>query len=291
MKKALKWFSALAASVLAFATMGLSGCDEVQTYEQYANASLYSVGSASFAATEVRKVEVDWTGGSIEISQSSDTVAVVEDEGIVGDNERMHYYLDGDVLKVKYCKSGYKGDIRSENKNLRIALPVNTSLDVDSVGAVVTLGAVELPKFSLTSVSGNLTAERIVCQETELELVSGKAMIGELSTKSLSVETVSGSVSVTRLKADFLDAESTSARLSFGLQKAVSAEVNSVSGDVIFGLEQGLGATVRMETATGKFFCEKEYLQTGARYDVLGDENALKCSLDVDVFSGNLYIV
>ncbi len=290
MRKALKLASVCAVSLLAATTVGFFGCDEIENYEQYANASLYSVGSASFTAEQVKKIEVDWVEGSIEIAQSSDTVSVVEDEGVSTEAERMRYYLDGDVLKIKYCQSGFRGDIRAENKNLRISLPKTTSLDVDSTTAVVTVDAIELPKFCMQSVSGNLTVQRLLCAEMELETVSGTTTVGELVAESFSLETVSGNFSAERLSVDFLDAETVSARLAFGVQKALTAEIESTSGDIVFVLSEKLGATIRLETATGKFNCEKEYVQTGGRYDVAGAEGSLKCDLVVDVFSGNLYI-
>ena len=296
MKRTVKLFAVIA-SLVATGLLASSGCTtNVVRYEKYANAELYTVGSASVSAEDVRKVEIDWVGGSIEIEQTtSQTVQVLEEvnagERSGKESERMRYYLDGDVLKVKYCESGLRGNINTQNKELRVEIPAGIALDVDSVSASVTLGVVESAELSVESVSGNISAERIVCDNAEFETVSGKIIVGELIGASLSLESVSGTCSVTRLSVDALDAETVSGELTFGLQKALSAEIESTSADVTFTLGAGLGATLRLETATGKFRTEKEYGKTGSRYDVFGaDGTSTDCLLEVDVFSGNVYI-
>ena len=296
MKRTIKIFSAITALV-ATGLLALSGCTaNVVSYEKYANADLYTVGSASIAATDVKKIEIDWVGGSIEIEQTtSPTLQVIEEvdarESSGKESERMRYYLDGDVLKVKYCESGLRGNINTQNKELRVEIPAGISLDVDSVSAGVTLGVIESTDLSVESVSGNISAERIVCDNAEIETVSGKIIIGELLGNSLSLESVSGECSITRLSVNALDAETVSGDLAFGVQKALTAEIESTSADITFNLGAGLGATLRLETATGKFNTEKEYGKTGSRYDVYGaDGTSTDCLFEVDVFSGNVYI-
>ena len=292
MKKLIKKL-ALITTIFAASLFILPACStNVIRYEKYANADLYTVGSASISASEVNKIEIDWVNGNVEIEQtSSNTLQVIEEKSAESEKERMRYYLDGNVLKVKYCESGLRGDINVQNKNLRVELPAGIALDIDCVAASVTIGVMEVKELSLESVSGSVTAERIVCDEAEFETVSGKISVGELIGKSLSIDSVSGDVSLTRLSVGALEAETVSGNLSFCVQQALTAEVESTSGNVTFTLGNGLGATVRLETATGKFNTEKKHGKTGSRYDVYGADGAsTECMIEVDVFSGNVYI-
>ncbi len=280
------------AGLLALGCAGITGCKKLSGYENYADADLYTVGMASFTSVEVKEVEIDWIGGSIEVEQSSTTeLQILEENGSAEQAERMRYYLDGDVLKIKYCAPGCTVK-KAQNKNLRVLLPVDTALDVDGVTATLTLGVLQTTELSVSSVSGNLSAERILSSgEVEMESVSGKIGVGELIAPSFTAETVSGDVTVSRISVDSLESETVSGRLSFGFEKAAAAELVTMSGHIEVSLLSGLGATVRYETATGVFTTEKQYVKTGMRYDVFGQENALNCSLEVDTFSGHLKIL
>ncbi len=283
---------AIVMTVASISAIFATGCADSVRYGKYANAELYEMGSASFAAEQVRKIEIDWVGGNIEVEQSSDTVEVLEDKESSKDEERMRYYLDGDVLKIKYCKSGLRGSIPVANKHLRVGLPVGIDLEIDNVDAVVTVGVIEMTDFSVGSVSGKLMAERIVCNEADVETVSGNATIGELIATEFALETISGDISVSRLSADFLEASTTSGDLTFGLQKAVKAKdgVESMSGDITI-VTNGLGGQIRFETANGIFSCDLEYGKVGSRYDIMGtDGTAVGFDLEIDTFSGNVFV-
>ena len=66
---------------------------------------------------KVNKIEIDWVNGNVEIEQtSSNTLQVIEEKSAEAEKERMRYYLDGNVLKVKYCESGLRGDINQNGK-------------------------------------------------------------------------------------------------------------------------------------------------------------------------------
>lgn len=292
----MKKIRAIVSSLITLCATGvlaLAGCTNVVRYDKYANADLYTVGSASISAEKVQSVEIDWVNGNIEVEQTaSQTLQVIEEKSSEKDAERMRYYLDGNVLKVKYCESGLRGNINTQNKNIRVEIPAGLSLEIDSVGAGITVGVLDVVNLSIESVSGNITAERIVSGEAEIETVSGKVSIGELIAPFVSLDSVSGSVSITRLSVDSLEAETVSGGLSFGVQKALTAEVESTSAEVTFILGEGLGATVRLETATGKLKTEKQFGKSGMRYDVYGaDGTSTECKIQIETFSGNVNIL
>ncbi len=291
MKRA--WTLLSATAILAGTAAAFSGCNGNFEYDEYANANLYSVGSASLSSAQVRKLEIDWVGGSVEVEQaSSEKLLVSEDANGLSQEARMRYYLDGDVLKVKYCQSGLRASVNEQNKNLRVSLPVGVALDIECVEATVTVGAIDVTEFSVESVSGNITAEHIRCKEADVETVSGKATLGELHALSLSAETVSGDFSVDSLSVERLEAETTSGKLTLGVISPLLANVDSNSGDVIFTLPAGALALARFETASGEFHSEKTAKQEGNTYYLNGTTiETAEYRLEVETFSGNVYIL
>ncbi len=290
MKRFFKWLAAMTTLfVMPIAAMG--GCTDTVSYEAYDNAELYAVGAASFSTAEVQELDIDWIGGRIEIIQAeTESVQVVEDTGLEQEAERMHYYRDGQVLKVKYCESGLRSTIDTQKKNLRVSVPASVVIEIECVDAVVSVEEEHLTvqEFSLEGVSGSFNAQILDCQgEMEIETVSGKILIGELSAKKLSVESVSGDFSVTKLTAASLEADTVSGTMQFGLQQPITAEIRSTSGDTTFVFLETWGTTVQYSTISGEFHSEKAFEKTGKTYQI-GEGTA--CVLKVNTTSGDLYI-
>ena len=284
--------AALAFLGLAFGS--LVGCGNIVAYAKYANADAYAAGSVNISAEGVDRVEIDWVAGSIEVEQTAAPMILLEEaESIEKDSMKMHYYLDGNVLRVKYCQAGYRGRIDTREKNLRVEIPAGLSLKVDSVSAGLTVGVLECNNLSIETTSGNLTAERISCAKADLETTSGDLSIGELRADELSVESTSGKVSVTRLFASSLEAETTSGALTLGIYKAVRGEMESVSGNIVLTLAEGLGAELLLDTVSGSFTSDKKYdKQKGGKYLVYGaDGVSTECELGVETTSGKVQIL
>ncbi len=267
---------------------GLSGCKDSGGYEKYDDAKLYQIGTASFTSEQVKKIEIDWCAGSIEIEKSSSTaLSVMEEESVERDDMKMHYYLDGNILKIQYCQSGLKANIRAEDKNLRVVVPAGASLDIDSESALVTVGMIEVTDFSLENDRGDFTAESILCERAEIDMESGKASIGELIAGTLTVEMETGDFAISKVSADSIAVESESGAVSLGIQKPTIASVDTSKGDVTVTLGADLGASVSFTTARGKFYSDKESSGSSTNYEIEGSQ---KCRLEIKTISGNLYI-
>jgi hypothetical protein len=287
MKKNRAFFSMLVSFLFV-----LTACTSAASYDKYDDAERYTIGSANVLAESIETVEIDWINGSIEIEQTAArSVNIIEEGSFEKEAERMRYYLDEGVLKVKYCESGFHGEIHPQNKNLRVEIPAGLALEIDSKGAEITIGVLDVTNLSIETETGNVMAERISSHKTELETKSGKVSIGELISKDFSVDCISGGASVARLSVDTLEAETVSGDLSFGIQKAVNADILSKRGVVTVTLGEGLGASIRMGIPSGKFKTEKEYVKSGRRYDVFGaDGSSLECKIHADIFGGELNV-
>ncbi len=286
-----KFWTIGAATLLAATSVFVAGCKSPVVYERYDDASLYQVGEASYTAAQVRAVEIDWLGGSVDFEQNAaGQVYIAEDEGGANEQERMRYYLDGSTLKIRYCESGIR--VRDQEKSLRVSLPAGLSVEVECITARVNvLDALEVSNFSLESVSGHLEAERILCAgETEVETVSGNVEIIELTAAEFSAETVSGDISVEKLSADRLEVDTTSGALTFGLKKGTTGELDGTSGHVKIKLLEGLGANITYESVSGELSTRKTNVKTGKTYAFAPEEGKETCNLRVETFSGRLTV-
>ncbi len=268
---------------------GTSACSDDGKYEKYADAERYAVGNVEFTVTQVQEVEIDWLGGSVEVEQSTDKIRIVEEEGEQNQAERMHYYLDEGVLKIKYCQSGLRSRVATEKKHLLVALPKGVSLHIESKDAAVSIGNLETRELSVDGVLGNFTAERIVCTEADIDTVSGQVRIGELDAKEVSLDTDSGNVTISKLSTDFFEAESKSGSLFFGLQKATRTKdaIESTDGEVTIALAEGLPANIRFQSPSGTVKTSLPYRKEGMNY-LFGEGQG--CFLNVKTFNGNLIV-
>ncbi len=285
------------ATTFALLALASAGCSDSVHYENYDDANLYRVGEAAFSAAQVSAVKVDWVNGDVELTQSlTGEVLAKETESSESEAERMRYYLDGTVLYIKYCKSGFKGSIDGERKSLQLAVPQGVALDIECQSACVTAtGEVRLSALSVESVSGNFTAERIVCgenAETEIETTSGKVTIGELTCGELTAETTSGDFSVGRLSVDRLEADTVSGELSFGVYKGLTGEIDSSSGDILLTLQAGLTTEIAFESFSGSMEIAAGIAQVkeNNRYYLNGgNASSAACRLEISTFSGNVF--
>ncbi len=275
---------------VAFTAFNFSGCSK---YDDYDHAHLYSIGEFSYAASDVNSIEIDWVAGSVEIEQSaSETLLVSEDAAAAKDAEKMHYYVEGGVLKIKYCESGYKGDIDSTNKHLRVEIPNGIRLEIESVSAPITMGGVSLSSLSLETVSGNVTAETWSCTgSVEVDTVSGSVTVGELTAENFEAESTSGKVNVSKMSVNRVEAESTSGDIIFGLSKKTTADIETTSGDITLSLLNNDGARVKFKSVSGDLKTEKEYAKGASGYDFLGTDGvSTGTSISVETVSGDLSI-
>lgn len=269
-------FPICAALLFLAVTFGLTACDNENGvgYKRYENAASYAVGNVDLDGSACTKVEIDWLGGSIEIEESADGLRVIEDGAnsrLIHMDERMHYYLDGSVLKIKYCVAGYRGKIDETGKNLRVELPKGVSIEVDCTSANTVVGVIETPAFFFESDTGNLNAERIRCSRAELETVGGELNIGDIAADELSAESVRGN-------------------MQFGFSESVRAELENERGDIRLCL-RGVGAQLVLENGAS-VVTDRAYTQNGRVYEFAQtlDGEAKLCMIEAETGSGKIYV-
>ena len=274
MKKVCGFYIA-AMAIIVFSFVGCKPSAE-RNFRVYENAAAYTVGEFTCDSAAVKRVEIDWIGGNVEIEQSPwAKVSVLEEENNLAEEKRLHTYLNEGVLQVKYCRSGCLAKIDETQKNLQVDIPKGIDLKINGVSANVYLGVLELGNLSVETNTGCIEGERILCQRAELETDSGYIGVGALTAPQVEVESLSGDI---HLVAPICQ----------------NTEIETKNGNVTLYLQGDVSALIGFETQKGTLKTERKYERKGKDYFFAFDgQNTVQASIIkivVETDSGNLCV-
>lgn len=143
--------------------------------EHYASASSFRLG-----IDKCQNLEIEWISGSIRLAEyKGDDVCFEEDYEGENDEERLHYRLDGDAMKIHFAESGASLSAVSE-KSLTISLPKGQGLNKVSfhcVSAAISTTNAKIKQTSVNSVSGAMGFYQTESDSYEINTVSGDCSI------------------------------------------------------------------------------------------------------------------
>jgi len=169
--------------ILAMCFGVMHSCDlplSLSSY-RYENADRYTAGSGSLYAWDeiVRQLDIDWISGNVTVQyHDEDYIAVSETTSRTLDKDNLlHYWLDGDTLRIRFAKSGRFPSASLRDKELTVLLPRDTvlrDLSVETVSADIFLRDITADGFHLESVSGDMELPDVYfANELSAESVSG----------------------------------------------------------------------------------------------------------------------
>ena len=241
----------------------------------------------SLAATPIDESRPLDPRGRVEIENLKGRIEVrawdrpeVRIEGSLG-NGVEKLLIDGDrqrlVVRVKYPNRGsglgfLVGGDRTEPTELRLMVPLQAGLEIDSVSADIDVSGVAPDELSIDSVSGDV-AVAAAPREAKIDSVSGDLTL-TLNRANASIGTVSGDVRLRGKLGDKLDIETVSGDIDVVVANTAMREVSgatvsgalriatalaadgrinleSVSGDIALGLPRDVSASVRGESFSG----------------------------------------
>lgn len=325
----MRFLKGFGAAVLSLAGgVFLSSCLVAGTVyaRGYADPEQYRIGNFEYDAEEVDCVAVNWYCGSVTVRESDAAKLQVSESGTdLADGERMHWYLDGNTLRVEFCESGYIGGFLSRDKRLTIEIPSGIDLAVETTSAgikaeisnlkelellstsgTIEVGEVEATDISLRSTSGSIHAEKLTAESVAVMTTSGEVKLGAVSAAetvrlqstsgsvrseeirsgdSVAIGTNSGTIRVESLWSGNLGAESTSGSITVGILECTDARVESTSGSVKLTLGQNLGATLTVSSTSGSFSGSGYRFENGCY--IYGDG---ACDITVRTTSGSVTV-
>ena len=220
----------------------------------------------SVEPARVREIEVDWLGGSVMVVLTDDDSLSFAEMAYqdMPEEQRLSYALDGDTLKIDFCRSGHLLS-SSPEKQLVLSIPRGLTLEkfeADTIAAAVNVTGLHTQTVDISTVSGNvdLAAE---AYEIDISTTGGCAAV-DADFYQLDFSAVSGSLTLTMQRAAEVDAETVSGGVTIHLPPSsygFALDFETVSGtpEIAFDANGGDGhwtygdkaSTLTIDTASG----------------------------------------
>ena len=233
---------------------------------QAADAAGYVSETFSVEPARVREIEVDWLGGSVMVVLTDDDSLSFAEMAYqdMPEEQRLSYALDGDTLKIDFCRSGHLLS-SSPEKQLVLSIPRGLTLEkfeADTTAAAVNVTGLHTQTVDISTVSGgvDLAAE---AYEIDISTTGGCAAV-DADFYQLDFSTVSGSLTLTMQRAAEVDAETVSGGVTIHLPPSsygFALDFETVSGtpEIAFDANGGDGhwtygdkaSTLNIDTASG----------------------------------------
>ena len=233
---------------------------------QAEGAAGYVSETFSVEPARVREIEVDWLGGSVMVVLTDDDSLSFAEMAYqdVPEEQRLSYALDGDTLKIDFCRSGHLLS-SSPEKQLVLSIPRSLTLEkfeADTTAAAVNVTGLHTQTVDISTVSGgvDLAAE---AYEIDMSTTGGCAAV-DADFYQLDFSAVSGSLTLTMQRAAEVDAETVSGGVTIHLPPSsygFALDFETVSGtpEIAFDANGGDGhwtygdkaSTLNIDTASG----------------------------------------
>ena len=233
---------------------------------QAEGAAGYVSETFSVEPARVREIEVDWLGSSVMVVLTDDDSLSFAEMAYqdVPEEQRLSYALDGDTLKIDFCRSGHLLS-SSPEKQLVLSIPRSLTLEkfeADTTAAAVNVTGLHTQTVDISTVSGgvDLAAE---AYEIDISTTGGCAAV-DADFYQLDFSAVSGSLTLTMQRAAEVDAETVSGGVTIHLPPSsygFALDFETVSGtpEIAFDANGGDGhwtygdkaSTLNIDTASG----------------------------------------
>ena len=254
----------------------------------YDHAGKYTAGDGEIDGT-VKKLDIDWLSGSVSVvAGNCDSVLIQEVTGGKIDKDmRVHWWLDGTTLRVKFCASGLKPRIYHGKKDLTVTVPETLSLSaisVDSASAEVSVLGASMDELSVDTASGAIRVDTECGLESlRTDSASGGQDIKVRSAVSAELDAASGKISLTADTVRNLDIDTASGDVLCRLRETPDdGSIDTASGKVAVVLPEDAAFTLKLSTASGKMNSDFAMKKSGSTY-VCGSGDG---RLHIDTASG-----
>lgn len=262
------------------------GTDEYLTGEDYPDAEKYTTGALTYHASAIKRAEIYWRLGEVEMIESDKAeLSVWESGSKLSEKDAMHYFLDQGVLRVRFCESGAKIHVNEDDKHLHLEVPKGIDISVHTTSAVVKADALEQKSILIAALSGNMQLKAVTAENMDLSNGSGSVEADGLLAKTLKCSTATGSVRLNGVSSGTTEIETNDGNMELAFDKAPAVSIRTAGGKVDLTLPPD-GAAVSYISNSGKLLTDRTYERKGDLY-VFGDG---KSKLTIETANGNLII-
>lgn len=297
--------AALCAGFAGCVPLGRMAAERMEeSFMDYKDASTFTAGNFTYAASDVRRVSVRWIDGSVTLKPGTGTLHA-DESGVLSAPQQMHWRIKDGTLEIMYCASGYAGRFPSDSKALTLEIPAGVDVTVNSLSAPVYGSALHVGALALTTLSGAVHLETVAAADIAVKSTSGAIgladvtaadlhlgstsgridLAGETRADALHAGTVSGAVDAEQLEARTVDVSTVSGSVKLGLAAAAEVNVGTTSGAVRLIVPTTIGTTFRYKTVSGSLHCDDYRVKGGT--SVFGEGG---CTAKVSTVSGSLTV-
>ncbi|MDD4213010.1 MAG: DUF4097 family beta strand repeat-containing protein [Bacilli bacterium] len=276
--------------LLLVTAISLSGCISVMNY-RYPNSELYSIGDATFEASDVNKIYIDWVSGDVEVlglsTQTQVDISEVVDAG-TEDQYRMHYYLDNGTLMIRFAASITGFNHIFQVKKLIVELPegFDKPLEVNAVSANIDISGVD-SALLIDSVSGKIEVNDVVAENCLIDQVSGTITFTNVTLNDLAIDTVSGKIKSTASAFTRISLQAVSSQVELeNTTTPTSCTIETVSGSIKLTLPTDASFRFEYDKVSGSVNSEFATTISGNIYTIAQGGSLYRFS----TVSGSLYL-
>ena len=261
----------LTAALAAAMLICLSGCSVKLNYN-YDNADKYIPGDREIAE-KIENIDIDYMAGNVTVKgDKMATVTVKETSKTeIDDKLKVHTWVDGSTLHVKYCAAGKGFSIKDLEKSLEITVPADVKLSDmsidDSAGDVSVDCSAE--NYDIDASAGNITiVQHGESDEMEIDASAGDVDVTAESIGKLAIDISAGNL---KLSAD---------------KAPEKSEIDSSAGNIEIYLPEKTDMTLEADISAGDFNSEIPFTKKGDAY-IFGNG---KSKMDIDASAGDVGI-
>jgi DUF4097 and DUF4098 domain-containing protein YvlB len=239
--KNLKKFTLIAAIVGAVGC--LTGCVFMsKTSYLYDNSENYTAGNREISDT-ITVIDLDYLSGDVTlVTTDSNVTSIVEtSKKDVDDKRKVHTWVEGNTLHVRYCASARALDLNNLGKKLAIMLPAGT--DLSNVELKVTSGDIRAEGFNtdtfvIKATSGDVKVD-LSAKTAEITVTSGDILFKQTGdSDSVVIKTTSGEVTAEVEHVTTTDIVVTSGNIDVSADYVETIHVDALSGDSTYSFRQ-----------------------------------------------------
>jgi DUF4097 and DUF4098 domain-containing protein YvlB len=281
-------------AALAAAVGCLNGCSfsiGMKSSYKYSDSEKYAVGDVEIT-DKIDKLDIDYLSGDVKIVKADTDKITIEETAKkeLDDKRKVHTWVEGSTLHVKFCESGKGLDLNNLDKKLEITIPEDLVFDdvvMDMASGDINAN-IDADNYDIESASGSVFLYQTGnSSEMKIETASGDVEVDLESADVFSAHTASGEITVNAKSIRDFKAETASGDHEYHLDVVPeSADISSASGYVHLYFPEKADIKADFDTASGDIFYELPFTKNGDKFVCGEGTNTLK----VETASGDIRI-
>ncbi len=260
-------------TVLGVAMMGLlTGCSfGMRTSYVYANGDQYVAGDREISE-KIDTLDIDYVSGDVMLETSSSDKIVIRETSLkeLDDKRKVHTWVEGSVLHVRYCASARKLDLNRLGKKLTIELP--SDMELGDIDLKVASGDVKANcgagNINVHSASGNISfVQKGNSSDIELSTASGDVDFKAENADKITVSAASGNIDIYALDAKEVESATSSGETNVSFARVPkTSNISGTSGDITIYLPENPDVTASFKATTGDITYKQAFTKSEGIY-------------------------